>query len=363
LLVLLSAKYATAYRSGEATGSPASSNVAQPSGNLGEPGATAQTNYALQFDGSDDYARVLNIGNFDFTTTFTLEAWVKPDTVTSDGQWEAFLNGRVFDDPTGTSGGWMMYLPTSDHSRWGMFLCTTGCTSFLGPASSLVAGEWVHVAVTYDAVGAIIKIYQDGVQVADKVHTGDVAEVNYLFFGASSGTFNGVIDEIRIWNIARTAEEIRSTMIGSLQGDEAGLVGYWPLDDGDGQFATDATGNGQLWAQRIGRRIKIRPGSHLIHRSYHRSFNWFPAWPALTQILALVRLLSLVSDVVGRLVRRSRSGGMSPKSSWLHSPSTPWVALRASSCWLRALAAPNSVPTKSRPGSTPAVCSHLLSSW
>ena len=122
LMVLLTAKYARANRLSEPAGSLPNSNTSLPSGSLLEPRAANQTNYALEFDGSDDYARVLNIGNFDFTTTFTLEAWVKPDTVTSDGQWEAFLNGRVFDEPYGTSGGWMMYLPTSDHSSWGMFL-------------------------------------------------------------------------------------------------------------------------------------------------------------------------------------------------------------------------------------------------
>jgi hypothetical protein len=36
-----------------------------------------------------------------------------------------------------------------------------------------------------------------------------------------------------------------STIFTSLQGDEPGLVAYWPFDDGSGQFATDATGNGQ----------------------------------------------------------------------------------------------------------------------
>jgi len=244
LLLLLTAGFAAASRLGDPAGLQLDDySFLSPANGLA-PEAVIQSNYALQFDGSDDYARVLNVGNFDFTTTFTLEAWVKPDTVTSDGTFEAFINGRVFDDPTGTSGGWMMYLPINDHSRWGMFLCTIGCTSFLGPSSSLAAGEWVHVAATYD--GAIIKIYKDGVLANSAAHSGDVSEMNYIFFGASSGTFDGVIDEVRIWDIARTAEEIRSTMIGSLQGDEAGLVGYWPLDDGTGQFATDATGNGQL---------------------------------------------------------------------------------------------------------------------
>ena len=43
---------------------------------LDEPaGPAASPNYALQYDGTDDFVRVLDIGNFDFDTTFTVEAW------------------------------------------------------------------------------------------------------------------------------------------------------------------------------------------------------------------------------------------------------------------------------------------------
>ena len=163
----------------------------------------------------------------------------------SDNQWEAFFNGRLDDDPAGAAGGWIMYLPNTDHSRWGMGVCVPGpgCANLVGPSSSLAAGEWFHVAATYD--GTIIKIYQDGSLVDSKAQSGNTAEVNYLFFGAWLGSFNGLMDEIRIWDIVRTPGEIASTMLGSLQGDEPGLVGYWPLDDGSGQFASDATGNGQ----------------------------------------------------------------------------------------------------------------------
>src|SRR5210317_314232 len=45
-------------------------------------GVTPDPNYALQFDGVDDFVRVLDIGNFDFDTTFTVELWYKPESVT-----------------------------------------------------------------------------------------------------------------------------------------------------------------------------------------------------------------------------------------------------------------------------------------
>jgi len=209
----------------------------------------SQPNFALQFDGSDDFARVLNVGNFDFTTTFTIEAWVKAASVASDGTWKALLSGRIDDQPS-AGGGWMMYMPNADHSLWGMSVCSTpgGCASVLVPASSLTVNEWHHVAATYDGVN--IQIFHDGNLANTKAQSGDVSEVNYLFIGAFLGTFNGLIDEVRIWNVARTPEAILSTVFDTLQGDEPGLVAYWPFDDGAGQFAADASGNGQ--AVRLG---------------------------------------------------------------------------------------------------------------
>ena len=50
-----------------------------------------------------------------------------------------------------------------------------------------------------------------------------------------------MFDEIRIWNLARSATEIQQAMDGSLSGSEKGLVGYWNFDDGT---ADDLSANG-----------------------------------------------------------------------------------------------------------------------
>ena len=44
--------------------------------------------------------------------------------------------------------------------------------------------------------------------------------------------WNGALDEIRIWSVARTEDEIRVSMNSHLTGQEDGLVGYWNFDDG-----------------------------------------------------------------------------------------------------------------------------------
>jgi len=54
----------------------------------------------------------------------------------------------------------------------------------------------------------------------------------------------GKIDEVRIWNVARSPAEIQTYFDRSLHGSESGLVAYWRFDEGNGNIATDFTGNG-----------------------------------------------------------------------------------------------------------------------
>ena len=71
-----------------------------------------------------------------------------------------------------------------------------------------------------------------------------ISNDNHLFIGYNTYRqeyFNGIIDEVRIWNVARTAEQIQANINTTLTGQEEGLVGYWNFDDGT---AKDLSGNG-----------------------------------------------------------------------------------------------------------------------
>jgi hypothetical protein len=56
--------------------------------------------------------------------------------------------------------------------------------------------------------------------------------------------FEGQIDEVRLWNIALTQEDILSTLYWPLNGDEPGLAAYYAMSDGEGLILTDDSGNG-----------------------------------------------------------------------------------------------------------------------
>ncbi|MCP4102942.1 MAG: LamG domain-containing protein [Lentisphaerae bacterium] len=56
----------------------------------------------------------------------------------------------------------------------------------------------------------------------------------------------GSIDEVRVWNIARTQEEIQASMNSTLAGNETGLAGYWQFNEGTGIDTVDLTGNADI---------------------------------------------------------------------------------------------------------------------
>ncbi len=116
----------------------------------------------------------------------------------------------------------------------------------------LKVNEWYHIAAVQDVAENKLLIYVNGVLDSESTLKGSpVSTTADFFIGAreSNGTgkgahfFDGILHEVRVWNRARTAEEINSTMKKSLQGTESGLVGYWQLNDGVGEAAADNSGN------------------------------------------------------------------------------------------------------------------------
>ncbi len=92
-------------------------------------------------------------------------------------------------------------------------------------------GKWIHVTGTYD--GNTVRLFVDGVLKGsssfDK-QIGTNGQGIYIGGGTINGWGRSVIDEVRLWNYAKSGNEISSSMNYTLNGNEPGLVGYWPLD-------------------------------------------------------------------------------------------------------------------------------------
>ena len=122
----------------------------------------------------------------------------------------------------------------------------TAANSFaaVGPATNAADGYWHHVAVVRRGDG--VEMYLDGVSLAlDSARKGaaalDIGGKNSLSFGAFApgnvaapqAHFNGLMREVRLWDIALDAPKLQSRMSRTLIGTEPHMLGYWRMDEAD----------------------------------------------------------------------------------------------------------------------------------
>jgi hypothetical protein len=102
------------------------------------------------------------------------------------------------------------------------------------------------VAVTRKKSAEELQIFINGVadrSVTDSSQTSSLTASASLQIGGNPNDkryYHGMIDEVRVWNVVRTAAEIADNKGHSLAGNEAGLVGYWRFDEGGGVLASDS---------------------------------------------------------------------------------------------------------------------------
>jgi len=166
---------------------------------------------ALSFNGSSSLVRVADSASLDLTTGMTLSAWINPSANQSgwrtilQKQTDAyFLNASNSTGPLRPSGG-------------GTF--GTGDSYVSGPTASPV-GSWTHVTYTYD--GTTQRVYVNGTQVATKATTGLIqTTASPLWIGGNQPYgefFQGLIDEVRVYNRALTPSEVQSDMTAAVPG-------------------------------------------------------------------------------------------------------------------------------------------------
>jgi hypothetical protein len=187
----------------------------------------ATPSYGLLFDGDDDIAIAVGGPGFAALSTRTIEAWVHPLSLVPVAGYGAIA-----------------FLPASagillhpDPSQWTGNICVPGCASAESPIGSLLAGVWQHLAMVFD--GAEIRIYRNGTLVDTEPHAGVAGGSAQLDIGRWGKSWHGLIDEVRVWSIARTQAEIQADMNAVLTGAEPGLDSYWRFEEGAGQTFSD----------------------------------------------------------------------------------------------------------------------------
>jgi len=188
---------------------------------------------ALDFDGTDDQV----LANLATTATdnVTMEAWVN----WSGGTGSSHV---IFNNGDGSSSGYGLLLGAGDSYDLKLLCGGVGSSD---SNTNLPIGEWHHVALVRNS--GTWEFYLDGITIALSSNLIPNTPSGIMSIGSNNlGTANffGQIDEIRVWNTARTEAEIQASSCKALSGTESGLVDYWQFEEGSGTTTNDISGTG-----------------------------------------------------------------------------------------------------------------------
>jgi hypothetical protein len=201
---------------------------------------SSSTSQALHFDGSSQFVDLGNPTDLNFSGPITLEAWIKPET--SSGVQDIVAHGYQL-SPSAAE----VYLRIANGNyQVGSWNGSDSSASAAMPASDV--GQWVHLAGVYD--GTHWLLYRNGVLIDSSAATTQgalpVSSTDWAIGARGTGTerfFQGSIDDVRIWNVGRSAAQVQADMGSALAGAPAGLVADYRFDETDGVTAADATAN------------------------------------------------------------------------------------------------------------------------
>ncbi|MFQ3575210.1 MAG: LamG-like jellyroll fold domain-containing protein, partial [Cytophagales bacterium] len=195
---------------------------------------------ALSLNGTNQFVTIPNSPLWDFETNqdFTVDLWFK--TTDSEGDlvstWANSSNGysfvvRVFNG--------LLQVAQYDNQSVSVYF------------SSMIVNDGVYHHVAFVKNGSEFRVYIDGKldgTFAD-ITNFETRNFGQLLLGKrhlvdTQSPYNGEIDELRIWNVAKTQTEINAYKDKTSVGNEAGLVGLWHFDEPTGNVLYDATCNG-----------------------------------------------------------------------------------------------------------------------
>ncbi|MEW5870357.1 MAG: FG-GAP-like repeat-containing protein [Chloroflexota bacterium] len=194
---------------------------------------------ALSFDGSNDYVEIPDAPGLQ-PAIFTIEAWIKADAWQME-YWQGVIVSKDSWD-TNTRG---YVLRAGEHGRLSFIMgCSSGWAEALS-APLMQTGVWYHVAGVFDGFSLVALINGQPVDVA--ICPSPVTSTQPLRIGSASFVtdrlFDGDIDEVRLWNVARSPAQIQADMDREIDGSTPGLEGYWRFDEGRGAVTADQTAN------------------------------------------------------------------------------------------------------------------------
>jgi hypothetical protein len=164
---------------------------------------------AVDFDGTNDRVST----TLGFSTPFSATAWIYPRTFGGSSKGRVFDAGQViwFLDNSGDAGAINTILLVANAVN----------TGSITTSNVITTNTWQHVGVSYDPVAGIAQHYVNGVNIGSNTATPGTAATNLQIGGRTSDNarnFDGMIDDVRVFDYLMTAEVFQQIYADSLAG-------------------------------------------------------------------------------------------------------------------------------------------------
>jgi hypothetical protein len=169
---------------------------------------TGKVGKAMNFDGSSGYVSVADTSDLRLTSSWTVSAWVKPDALKD--------YGNIFMKTTNQTNGYGLITLANGSWNWQQYSNSSWNDTVGGTAGSLVNNTWSFLTITYD--GTTLRTYQNGTLTNSASKTTITSGTAALTIGADTFNgryFDGDIDEVRIYNYARSQAQITEDLNGN----------------------------------------------------------------------------------------------------------------------------------------------------
>jgi hypothetical protein len=259
---------------------------------------------AIVFDGVNDLLTAANSPSVSLGGDFTLEAWIRVPDRASTYQ---IVTKQPSYSPNNLPGNYEFRVDqgTGRLTLGFEYSPCVGEIAFWSSSAAVPVGQYTHVAVVYRKYSSV-QFFINGVP--DTLYrTGWRPELNSqpVRIGARIDGlyFKGQMDEIRLWNVARSSTEIAAMYRNRLNGTEAGLGAYWRMDEGVGGIVADSSGNGNTATLQNGATFArsdapiqhaSAPSTNAVVITLSGFESGFPANELLAKITALPTLGTLL---------------------------------------------------------------------
>lgn len=199
--------------------------------------APAQVCNGAALNGSTDFVEIADNALLDISDNLTVMTWIRPNSIPGSGLMSILSKDENYE----------FHINSSANINWWWNNAGGSTRQFNSSGVTLTPGTWYHIAIVYSNSGSQI-IYIDGINRGSTAYAENLINNNDpLQIGADQGfngrEFDGMIDEVRIYNAALSAAQVGVAMMETRPCPTDALA-YYAMDEITWGSVVDSSGNG-----------------------------------------------------------------------------------------------------------------------